>query len=167
MYAAIIAFGVLIFPVFINVLIYYNADKSKAFFVITVFKTISFGGYLSVKKGNIFIHVSDKKAFSFKLIDIKSMFDGNINVLKFVEITKIIAFIDLPISSFSMIGAVAVNFVSNAILPIYIDKKPFVNAKSRVTLKNEGDLTLFFETGFVFNLVCGARLLFDYLRKRK
>ena len=136
-YGAFIGNVILFFPVFLSLDSYTDLLKNKVFFSVYLFKFIKiFGGYLTLHRDGIAIHLGEKKALFVKYADMQ-------NERKKFEITagfqlySLRTSIELGNKYFPMLGFYAAAFaqiLSRTIYPLFCRNKKFLNLKNGTIL---------------------------------
>lgn len=136
-YGAFVGALILLFPIFISMDAYVNPLQGKLFFVLRLFGLLPvFGGYMTVEKEGIAMHISEKKAILFPYKDMgkeRKKFEITAGFQTYTfKSTVEIGFEDFPFAAFS--AAALLQTLSAAIFPVLKRRKPFLTLKNSVFL---------------------------------
>ena len=153
----IIIFTLLIFPIFLNIDVYYRKDIKKVFFNICIYKRLKvFGGYISIIKDGLLIHYTNKKAL---LISFKSIFGikNKVKPLKDYHFININSLIESDYSD-NQLNTTVLAFVyvwhNQLIGRILAELKPYLKYKNEIELyEYKKETCLYLETTTIFNLL--------------
>ena len=153
---SIIIFSGLIFPIFLNLDIYYREDVKKLFFSVSLFNLFRIiGGYITLSNDGFFIHLSKNKAFFVPYINLVGA-RKKIKPLKDYHIISFYSILELRLNPQSFTGLFPIIYVWHNDISSKIIKniKPYVKLDNRLFLyKMKKDLELFIETKTIFNLL--------------
>ncbi len=154
--ASIIVFTFLIFPIFINLDIFFSKYNRKIFFQIKLFKIIKIlSGYATLEKDGIAIHVKNNKAIIIPFTDFFS-FRTKIKPLKDLHIYNInlnfgIGVSQREITCFSL-GFIC-SFMSNIIGKIIYEEKPYITFNTNYLFFNNKEYYAYGNISVVFNIL--------------
>jgi hypothetical protein len=134
-YGAFFGAMLLLFPIFLSVDVYLDVKQGKLFCVFRLFgKITAFGGYVTLEKKGIFLHVSPEKALFFPFAEMKSKrFEMTAGFQTYVLKTTIeIGYADHPLAALSF--ASFLQAVTAAIVPVVKSKKGYITVKNTVFL---------------------------------
>ncbi len=155
--SVILAFIVLIFPLFLNIKIVYSFKSKKVFYILQLFGFIKLNcGYIQILANNILIHVSDTKAIIIELIDI----DGVKKSFKpfmdyhfiFFQSKTEIGLNNSLINSLSV--AFMLNYIQNIVRWFLINKKQYLKINNVFNVyENHSKFNFYGEIIITFNLI--------------
>lgn len=154
--ATLILFAFIIFPLFINVNIYFDKNLSKLFFSFSFLSIIRIGGYVEKISEGIAIHYSNKRAI---IIDYKNLFKikNKIKPLNDYHFIKFKSTIEIggknDVLNFVYLGFL-INYIENVFEWFIYNKKPYVKLNNNVNVyTNEEVFKIYINVQILFNLL--------------
>ncbi len=152
-----IFFAILIFPIYLNVNVFYNKEIKKIFLRVDFFRSIKIvGGYFNFYKEGIAFHVKENKALLFPYNNSLEL-KNKVKPLKDYHVKKIVFRIDIgsknqeEISIFLLCFYVWHNAIARGIL---YNAKPYIEYKNNLNIFEESNrLNTFIEFTTIFNLL--------------
>ena len=165
MYIAIIIFVVMITPIKLDIIVYYNEKINKLFFGVKLYFITIFSGFITLDKSTVVIHYKNKSAVAF---DVKKVFstNGGVNFFKYVEITDI--YLSLNVKN-EMNEIIALSLIRQVLIVgfnVFKSYKPFSSVAQDMTIGKQGYNDGLFNAKLLFNLISLIELFFDYLRSK-
>lgn len=155
--SSIITFFLLIFPIFVSIDVYATSSQNKIGFSLNAFGFLKlFGGYITIEKDALAVHISDKKAiciFYKQAMSNQTM----LSITSGFQIYALKINVELGMEEYPTLALMGANFlqvVSAIAFPVLKERYPFVNLKNTVLLsphKKGGAVAIHFVT--VFNQI--------------
>lgn len=152
-----IFFAILLFPIYTHVDIFFNKSCKKAYVNVNLYKFLKiFGGYFSLYKGGVALHLNDRKAILFPY---KNIFDirNKVEPLKDYHIKKINFRLDVGYRNCQEIS-IYLPFVyvwHNELLGNVLSQvKPYLDYENSLYVyENDNRFNIFLEITTIFNLL--------------
>jgi hypothetical protein len=137
-YGAFFGTAVLLFPIFLSIDVYFDSKQGKLFCALRLFgKATVFGGYVTLEKEGIFVHVSPEKALFFPFAEMEpKRFEMTAGFQTYALKTTIeIGYADHPFAALSL--ASFLQAITAAIVPVVESKKRYITVKNTVFLSRD------------------------------
>ncbi len=146
-FAFILSFIVLIFPIFLNVNIVFNFKYKKVFFALKIFGIIKIlSGYIEISKNDVLIHISDKKAILIEFIDldgVKKSFKPFMDY-HFISLRTLTELGDNENRIIPFFSTFILNYIESILKWLLINRKPYVNFNNYYNIYESEDKKAFF-----------------------
>lgn len=162
---AIVLYIILIFPIFINVKLMFQSDKSQLFYSIYLFNLIKLvDGYIKFSQSCLINNVNYKKK---KIIPYKNLFlmKNQIKFLYDYHVVKITSLINIGVLSNLETKLYLSNFLDftfNNVIKVVKEYKNYVKTNYFINLiENKNNFEIYISVNFVFNIIT---LLFSFIK---
>lgn len=159
------AFATIIFPFFLSGSFFYDKNSARLNFRIALFGVIKLAsGYAKLNGKEIFVHLSEKKAFVFDLTKYRP--SGNLKNFLSVEVIKFQSETVFPCEIKYLSFATLLKVGECTLLPQKLMIKDFVSVENRLQLR--GDRLMIYAHHVVcFNLITVTEILLKSLWSKK
>lgn len=154
--AVIITVVIIIFPIFINVQIFYTDDEKKLFFGFGIYgiKNVV-GGYINIVEERIKILINGKRAV---LMPFSSLFSikSKVKPLKDYHFIRLYCFIDFGGANFANMAFVGFStaFILQSILNPIVVKKPYLKSLADINvIEGKKTFKIYFSGVIVLNIL--------------
>lgn len=152
----VIIYSIIIFPISINIRLYYSNRYRKIYFLIELFRFIKiFSGYIEVNKEEIIVHISSSRAIIIKFIQLFN-FRKKFKPLKDYHVIEVNSLIELGSSEHSLrlgIICLILNYLDNFIGWYFYHDKPYLKLNNKINYYNNDKTNLYFSFKIVFNIL--------------
>ena len=155
--ASILIFLILIiFPIFLNIKIFFSWEIKKLFFLINIFGIKCLSGYFEILSDCIAIHLTDKFAIIIPLKNLLGM-RTRVKPLKDYHFVKFNSTIEIGskeslISNFAF--AFIINYFYNFTLWFLSNSKPYINFNNKINLYQDNKkLNIIIDSTVIFNIL--------------
>lgn len=150
-----VVLSIFIIPLPFSVNTLFIFGDGKIYFGIYFFGFLKIkSGYLSIKKQNVFLHLTDKTAIAFPISEIMQSKDS-LEIFKLFEFSKIrySVLIDAVNGIGQFIALSFVNILNSAIFSVLKESKPLLDFRGDgIVAENKDSRLIFADTGMCFNL---------------
>ena len=136
------------------------------FFTLNLFGIILFTGFVRLRGGVLFIHVSDDKAIAFRVVSLNGLFKQNVNVFESIEFFIFKLYVNAQLDETAVKICGVLSFIKSVFLPVYKANKPFTRLYQKTTLGKCDSLQIFFVTRFAFNILSIINILIRKLKNK-
>ena len=152
----IISFICIIFPIFLNINLFFSKNLKKLFFSLSIFKIIKFGGYVEKIKEGFAIHFSEKSAI---IVPYKSLF-GMGKTIKplqdyhFIKLKTLLEIGDKEQVLLPMTIGFLINYFNMFLDWFLFNRKPYLDLDNKVSVyEGEDVFNVYLNVLVVFNLL--------------
>lgn len=143
----------IIFPIFLTVSVFFDADSKRLNFIISLFGKINLvGGYIVMNGKDIVFHISETKAVIIDLAKYKP--SGNLKFFKQTIIINNYNRFFLSKTEQSFLALTVYNVFLSSVIPILRCYDLLLKTKNDFIVGKRNKFALFSTTTFCFNLVC-------------
>lgn len=152
-----IFFAILIFPIYLNIKVFYNKKIKKIFLRVDIFRIIKLvGGYYSFYKDGVAFHIRENKALLFPYNNSLEL-KNKVKPLKDYHVKKIVFRIDVGTKNqedLSMLLLYIYVWHNSIVKSVLYNVKPYVEYKNNLNIFEGCDrLNTFIEFTTIFNLL--------------
>jgi hypothetical protein len=137
-YGAFLGAALLLFPIFLRADVYFDPKQGKLFYALRPFgKVAVFGGYVTLEKEGIAVHLSPEKALFFPFEEVQPRrFELTTGFQTYSLLTTIeIGYADRPVAAVTL--AAFLQSVTAAVVPAVQSRKGYITVKNTVFLSRD------------------------------
>lgn len=155
--AAILTYIILIFPLFLNLQIYYSANLKRVYFAIDLFGMLKIiSGYIEIIKEGVCIHLTKNKAI---IIENKQLLGvgEKVKPLKDYHIIRVHSLTEIGLAKNNLAAfsaAFILNYINQTLDWYFYHDKPYLVLDNKINYhEDENVLNLYMKSTIIFNLL--------------